>query len=271
MTPFLRTELTAEGRRRVDVVDARATQLVSEFVRHPTFSRLEEVVVMDERRGRQQVLDVLAQRRFLSLAFAPMYDLAIDALERQSDKSVLRTILREEYDSGGSSTHREDLWADLCALGADEAILRQTGPTDVTQQVVSGLLTQLLLRAGEESPLYRIRVLTTIWCAGELLVGAEYKRLWPLLQRLGLEETPAAARIRGTRPSLFYFPHMNHDAPHLSLGEQSRCLERRGHADQVGDCLRDAVVVGPEAAVDCALAALQSSYEFKRSFYEQFL
>ena len=63
--------------------------------------------------------DILLQRRFLSLAFTPAYDLAIDLLTDEEGLEIARVILREEYPrpEGRTRSHREDMKEDLLRLG----------------------------------------------------------------------------------------------------------------------------------------------------------
>src|SRR5688572_14435201 len=78
------------------------TALIQEFVAHRVFQELG-----DEPRDR--IIQMLLQRRFLSIAFTPIYDFAIDGLVDVRHKRVARSILHEEYPIGDRTTHREDL------------------------------------------------------------------------------------------------------------------------------------------------------------------
>src|SRR3569833_3083201 len=94
---------------------------------------------------------ILLQRRFLSLAFTPAYDLAIDLLEDEVGLRLARIILREEYpDSNGhTQSHREDMKDDLLQLGDSD-----------------------------------LRLLTILRFWGEVLVSVEYGRFWRRMEPL---------------------------------------------------------------------------------------
>ncbi len=67
-------------------------------------------------------LEVLLQRRFISLIFPVVYDVGIDALGDDAAIRLVRQIVREEYPdaSGRTPSHREELVHDLVSLGASK-------------------------------------------------------------------------------------------------------------------------------------------------------
>ena len=111
--------------------DAVEDGLLDRFTAHPVFSHIEQI-------GQDAFLEVLLQRRFLSLMFPVMYDIGIDGLTDPTAVKVVREILREEYPdpSGATPSHREDLVADLVTLGATRAQVLASRPTAVTRAVI---------------------------------------------------------------------------------------------------------------------------------------
>src|SRR5687768_6666740 len=86
--------------------------LIEQFRQHPVLVNLDAL-------SDAGFAGVLLQRRFISLAFTPAYDLAIDLLRDDVVVRTARLILREEYpDSRGyTPSHREDMRDDMFALG----------------------------------------------------------------------------------------------------------------------------------------------------------
>ncbi len=175
----------------------------------PLFARADEALaacppLADARRLTDACLaEVLLQRRLVSLAFTPFYDLLIDALESPTARLVCRQILREEYPdpAGNSPSHRELLVADLVALGIDRAILLRARPTGPTLAAIAGSFE--LVAAALDAPWPELSLVATAACYGELLVAAEYRAL-----------TPRVEVALGSEGSAFYGPHLIHDSGH---------------------------------------------------------
>ncbi len=155
---------------------------------------------------------LLLQRRFVSLAFSPFYDLVIDALDGGEARVVCREILREEYpdDGGNTPSHRELLVTDLVELGIDKHRLRVVRPTSSTARAI--LASFELVAAASEEPHPRVAVATTAACYAEALVAAEYEALRPRFERqMPIDKT------------VFYGPHISHDRGHMRrLLEEAR-------------------------------------------------
>ncbi len=245
--------LEQEERRRLEAVAACQSDVSEEFARHPVFEWL------DSGPPAQDVRRLLVQRRFLSLAFTPLYDMAIDATDDLDCKNALRDILREEYSPGAPTTHREDLVEDLKSLGVTEEQIRRAAPSTRTRESLFQLFE--LARQTRDTALHGIQVLSLVWCAGEVLVAEEYQRLWPRLEQLGLSR----------KSSLFYWPHISHDQPMSSIEDRSLTLEPRGHADRIAECLRDALLAGPPGSAETSCEALWASLRAKSCFYDQFV
>ena len=166
--------------------DAAEAQLLARFTAHPVFTGIEQV-------GQDAFLEILLQRRFLSLMFPVMYDVGIDGLMDPTAIKVVREILREEYPdpSGETPSHREDLVADLMTLGATRAQILGARPTVVTQAVIEGSFA-LLAEATQRDTDLELMTIIRFW--GEVLVSVEYGEFWRRME--------GAVRRRGHRLAL---------------------------------------------------------------------
>ena len=115
--------------RGVDVheLDEFEDKLIERFRGHPVLAEV-------QRLGAAEFHNVLLQRRFLSLAFTPAYDLAIDMLNDEQSVRIARAILREEYpgEDGRMPSHREEMKADMLRLGVSRADLVGSRPSPRT-------------------------------------------------------------------------------------------------------------------------------------------
>jgi hypothetical protein len=238
-------------------LDAREHDLVAAFKSHPVLAHF-------ERLNQDRILDILLQRRYVSFAITPLYDLAIDAFEDLELKRCLREILREEYPGNDRPTHREDLMEDLRALGASWERVVSSGVTPATAQCIERLLSALQKR--EERHLYEVRVLSFVRFAGEVLVAEEYRLMWPSLRRLGLRGGDEAGGIR----SKFYKPHMSHDERRVRFSDPRDYMANKSHSDQLTEMLKARLLLGGPEAFTVCLEAMQAAMEVKRGFYEPF-
>jgi hypothetical protein len=228
--------------------DSIEDELLGRFTAHPVLSGIEQI-------GQDAFLEILLQRRFLSLMFPVMYDIGIDGLTDPTAIKVVREILREEYPdpSGETPSHREDLVADLAMLGATREQVLAARPTAVTQAVIEGSFALLAQAAQHDSDL---ELMTIIRFWGEVLVSVEYGEFWRRM------ETQFAAA--GT-VSRFYHPHHHHDGrdPLATAGDDSAT-----HSGRLGACLvRLLAADGGEdrfAATEAGVLAL------RLEFYDQF-
>ena len=154
-----------EVRQHALTADDSEAALLARFTSHRVFADVGGL-------SQDAFLELLLQRRFLSLLFAVVYDIGIDGLEDETAVRLVREILREEYPdaSGSTPSHREDLVCDLLALGATRAQIAASRPTPVTTSVVEETLTLTLDAAAAASDL---RVLTVLRFWGEVLVSVE--------------------------------------------------------------------------------------------------
>ncbi|MFI6709152.1 hypothetical protein ACIBF7_22130 [Nonomuraea sp. NPDC050478] len=233
-------------------LDAFEDDLVARFERHPVLAGAALL-------SADGFAAVLLQRRFLSLAFTPAYDLAIDLLEDESSRRIARVILREEYPGGDGRvpSHREDMKADMLRLGVSRKALVETAPTAVTVEATTAIF-RLIAEAGR-GPDADLRLVTILRFWGEILVAAEYGRLWPRMAQ--------ALTGDGVNRSRFYHPHLVHDAKAHPLGAES--LPSATHSDQLGARLAE-LVTGEESAAGFRETE-QRVLRIKTDFYDQFL
>jgi len=235
--------------QRVLSADASEAALLERFEAHPVLAGVEQL-------SDEDLLAVLLQRRFLSLLFAAIYDIGIDGLGDERAITLVREILREEYPdpSGATPSHREDLVADLLALGATRAQILGSRPTTVTASVVERTLALMLDAAAAPGD---VAVLTMLRFWGEVLVSVEYGAFWRRMDRC-FDASGAASR--------FYHPHHHHDgAEPLALASPASAT----HSGRLGACL-----AGLLDGDDDALAQFErlehELLELRRAFYDQF-
>jgi len=201
------------------------------------------------------LLRVLLQRRFVSLLFAPVYDIGIDGLRDSTALRLAREILREEYPdhSGGTPSHREELVSDLISLGATRQQVVAARPSAETTATIAETLTLALDLAAEPGD---VAVLTLLRLWGEVLVAVEYGRLWSRMEPR-FAQTGVASR--------FYRPHYDHDG-HEPLADAT--ADSRTHSGRLGWCLAQALA--DDAAVARFEQVGQRVLNIRLRFYGQF-
>ncbi len=228
--------------------DAAEDELLERFTAHPLFTQIERLT-------QPAFLEVLLQRRFLSLLFPVMYDIGIDGLTDPAAITLVREILREEYPdpSGATPSHREDLVADLLALGATREQILGARPSAATAEVVQDTLALMLEAAdsGED-----VDVLTVLRFWGEVLVSVEYAEFW---RRMAPQF--AAARTR----SCFYRPHHHHDGRD-PLGSATDAATT--HSGRLGACL--VRLLADDGSEERFVAIEQRVLALRLDFYDQF-
>lgn len=224
--------------------------LIEQFRDHPVLRGLADLAEPD-------LHTVLLQRRFLSLAFTPAYDLAIDLLTDEQSTQIARVILREEYpdDStpGATPSHREDMMTDILRLGVDRAELVRSRRSPVTAATVDATM-ELIATAGESAHA-DVELLTILRFWGEVLVSVEYGELW---RRIG--------PVLGEE-SVFYYPHHVHDGKSRPLAAASALSLT--HSDQMG--LRLTQLMTDAESQQRFRAIEQAVIDIKTTFYDQFL
>ncbi|GAA3647300.1 hypothetical protein GCM10022224_007670 [Nonomuraea antimicrobica] len=225
--------------------------LIEAFKRHPVLAGVPRLPDAD-------FAALLLQRRFLSLAFTPAYDLAIDLLTDESGLRIARTILREEYPGshGRTRSHREDMKEDLLRLGVPRQALVNTRPTPATTAAITGTL-DLIAEAGRAEHA-DLRLLTILRFWGEILVSVEYERFWPRMEPLLTRD--------GKNHSCFYYPHLIHDAKAHPLATTSRLSA--SHSDRLG--VRLSELLARDGDTEGFRAVERRAYLLRVDFYDQF-
>ncbi|CAM5484557.1 hypothetical protein SAVIM338S_03342 [Streptomyces avidinii] len=233
-------------------LDEFEDSLIKRFEEHPVLAGITRLPAED-------FAEVLLQRRFVSLAFTPSYDLAIDLLGDEEGLRIARIILREEYpdELGHTPSHREDMTRDLYRLGISREALVASRPTAATLRAITGTLGLIADAGGHEDADLRLLTVLRFW--GEVLVSAEYGRLW---ERMG----PVFTREGGNR-SRFYHPHHVHDAKTHSLATVS--LLSGTHSDRLAT--RVAELLGREETTARFKEMEERTLLLKTDFYDQFL
>lgn len=249
--------LAARLREVADLDD----QLIQDFVHHPVLARLGAM-------PRAYILDILLQRRFISFAFTPMYELALDVLTDAKAQAALRELLRAEYADSDGSTHREKLMMDLAALGATRSLVLRSRVSGATLDTIRDLLAMMMPeRPDEHDELDQLTILSALRLAGEVLVAAEYTAFWPHLERLGL----SAEKRPGSSLSAFYYPHLVHDSRAHRLDSDPRPGIAHGHADVLSEHLREMLLRSSNDGLASCMQAMQRAQRIKKAFYDQWL
>lgn len=227
-------------------------ELIDRFRRHPVVAGMATLAEPDFH-------SVLLQRRFLSLAFTPAYDLAIDLLRDDDIVRTARVILREEYpdNRGYTPSHREDMRDDILALGVPRDVLVSTPPTAQTLETITATF-HLIATAGTHEHA-DLRLLTALRFWGEVLVSVEYGQLWPRMS--------ARLIVDGDNRSRFYYPHHIHDAKAQPLTATSPLAAT--HSDRLG--IRLATLLADERVWPSFLQVEEDIVRLKCAFYDQFL
>jgi len=181
----------------MEKIDKEEDRLINKFESHSVFHRIESI-------SQDKFIEILCQRRFLSLILTVVYDIAIDALSDEKSIQVARQILREEYPDmdGNKPSHREDLIADLIALGTTKRKIIETRPTPETQNTIQETFDVIYTYIYDEK-FCDIKILSMLRFWGEILVSVEYGQFW---KRIKKQLAPI-----GDNKSRFYYPHYNHD------------------------------------------------------------
>lgn len=232
-------------------LDAFEDDLIERFRRHPVLANAANL-------SDAELSAVLLQRRFVSLAFTPAYDLAIDLLRDNTIVRAARVILREEYpdNRGNTPSHREDMKSDILALGVSWEEFVATQPTEQTLDTINA--TMRLIGAAGAHEHADLRLLTTLRFWGEVLVSIEYEQLWPRMANLLV--------VNGENRSRFYYPHFIHDGKVQPIAAASPLAAT--HSDRLG--VRLAELLAHEPHRSSFMEAETEIFRLKSAFYDQF-
>jgi hypothetical protein len=242
-------------------------ELIDRFKTIPLFRALPDM-------PDQEFLDLLLQRRFISLMHTEIYDLAIDGLLGESAIRKARRILRQAYpgSDGTLPSHQELLRHGLELIGVSRDHLDRAARWPVTSKYAERV--RRMLRKSDADAIsprgtidHQIRLLTILRFWGEALVSVEHGLFWPRLSDLGLSATRGEPNC-----SRFYYPHLSQDAVQYGFSSPSLHLSET-HADLLGSelefLLRHQGPVDPTAVGGCARIE-ETIIEDRIFFYSQF-
>ncbi|WP_157245090.1 hypothetical protein [Nonomuraea typhae] len=232
-------------------LDAWEDGLILRLKEHPVLKLVPSL-------GEEEFTGLLLQRRFVSLAFTPAYDLAIDLLTDEAAKQAARVILREEYPDGTGRTpsHREDMKEDLLALGVSRGRLVTTRPTPATAEAITATM-ELIADCGA-APDSDLRLVTMLRLWGEILVSVEYGAFWPRMKPVFVRD--------GRNHSRFYHPHYVHDEKTTPLSQVS--LLSTTHSDRLAVRLAD--LLARDGGAASFREVEERALAVKLGFYAQF-
>ncbi|MDJ0617045.1 MAG: hypothetical protein QNJ63_09915 [Calothrix sp. MO_192.B10] len=232
-------------------LDKIEDELILKFKSHRVLKNIESI-------SQSEFLEILIQRRFLSLILTTVYDIAIDSLTDLESIKIARQILREEYPdcNGNTPSHREDLAYDLMLLGATKLDIVKSRPSDATNQTIKKTLA--LVCGFESSELCDVKILTMLRFWGEVLVSVEYGEFWRRMSKY--------FSVHGDKRSRFYYPHFCHDSRE-TMAEAS--LASATHSGRLGARLRE--MLTSEAAKKSFIDMERKILDIKLKFYDQFI
>lgn len=239
-------------------LNAHERQCIVNLQEHPIFAHTAEANWDD-------LLALLLQRRYLSLAIVNVYEFVIDALENEAIKATVRLILHEEYPRNSRGTplpsHRELLFRDLIHLGASREQILSTAESAVTLQV--RLESFAALESCLASPHSDLALISFLRFWAEVLVAVEYACLWPRLS----ERLTQGFAAEGNR-SEFYFYHMIHDRRQTDIGAE-QLLGGLTHSQELARHIATRIV--SDATLKTAIELVEFAWHLKDLFYRQFL
>jgi hypothetical protein len=214
---------------------------------------------------------ILLQRHWLSHAFTPIYDIALNSLTTKADfaKPIIRKIIREEYPGGvRTPSHREDLITDLIQIGIKHSEIKKTVATEETLEVIKEAF-ELVLSFSNNENFSDIMLLAFLRYWGEVLTALEYESFWPRIKKL----------LNG-KDSVFYFFHITHDKETDELDTIAKThIKGFTHSDYLGRRLVKMMNINQSKykgihnneAIDSAIQAITLSTQNKIKFYKQFI
>jgi hypothetical protein len=239
-------------------LNAHERQCIVNLQEHPIFAHIAGSSWDD-------LLALLLQRRYLSLAIVNVYEFVIDALENEASKATVRLILHEEYPRNSRGlpllSHRELLFRDLLHLGASREQILSTAESAVTLQV--RLESFAALQSCLARPHSDLALISFLRFWAEVLVAVEYACLWPRLSER-LNQGFAAEGIR----SEFYFYHMIHDRRQTDIGAE-QLLGGLTHSQELARHIATNIV--NDTTLQIAIEQVERAWQLKDLFYRQFL
>jgi hypothetical protein len=231
--------------------------LIEKFEAHPFFKSLHLL-------SWENFLNVLIQRRFLSLSIINVYEFVIDALLNEDFKKTVRSILNEEFPRNSKGvplpTHREMLFRDLLNLGATREMILKTPESVVTHNLrlkSYQVLAQCLSKDHSE-----LCLLSFLRFWAEVLVSTEYSIFWERIS----EKLCRGAESGRTRSEFYYF-HMVHDRRQSDINEEP-FFGGLTHSQELA--LHIGHLVGTKNALRESVQMAEEATALKIYFYDQF-
>lgn len=232
-------------------------KLIDQFKSCPILTQIDTIAWED-------FLEILIQRRFLSLSIVNIYEFVIDALTAPQIKQTVRGILNEEFPRNTKGiplpSHRELLFQDLLNLGATPERILTTPETEITQTIRAESYQFLVNCLGQHH--CQIGLVTFLRFWAEVLVSVEYTCFWPRIS----EHLSHGQSLQKPRSEFYYF-HMIHDSRQSDIG-QERILGGRTHSQELAIHLQQFIT--SEAALEYCIQAEHYAYQLKYQFYDQF-
>lgn len=242
----------------IETINSFEVSLIEKFRSHPLFTQIDAIAW-------HEVLEILIQRRFLSLSIVNIYEFAIDALTDPEIKKTVRGILNEEFPRNTKGiplpSHRELLFQDLLNLGATSEMILTTIENPVTNMVRDESYKRMVGCLGEKYSQVGIIAFLRFWA--EVLVSVEYSCLWQRISER-LSNGQSNHKIR----SEFYYFHMIHDSRNSDIGKES-FLGGLTHSQELAIHLQK--LISSEEALLYCINIEESAYQLKYQFYEQFI
>jgi hypothetical protein len=249
-----------QTKHMLETINIFEISLIEKFKSHPLFTQIDSIDWPD-------LLEILIQRRFLSLSIVNIYEFVIDALVDPQIKQTVRGILNEEYPRNTKGipllSHRELLFQDLLNLGANPEMILATPETAVTHMLREQSYQLLVGCLQEKYGQVGLIVFLRFWA--EVLVSIEYSCLWPKISER-LSHGQSSHKIR----SEFYYFHMIHDSRNSDIGKEG-LLGGLTHAQELAIHLQRLISSESEEALLYCMSLEESIYQLKYQFYSQFI
>ncbi|MBE9040955.1 hypothetical protein IQ235_09200 [Oscillatoriales cyanobacterium LEGE 11467] len=242
----------------LEKINSFESSLIEKFSSHPLFVKIDEM-------SWQKLLEILIQRRFLSLSIVNIYEFVIDALTDESIKKTVRGILNEEFPRNMKGvplpSHRELLFQDLLNLGATRKMILTTPEMAVTQKVRDESYQVMVDCLGGEHCQVGLVAFLRFWA--EVLVSVEYSCLWSRIsERLSNQQSDGKVR------SEFYYFHMIHDSRKSDIGKES-FLGGLTHSQELATHLQR--LMSSEEALLYCMNLEEYAYQLKYQFYDRLI
>jgi hypothetical protein len=232
--------------------------LIAHFLEHPVLLNIAKLKWSD-------FLEILIQRRFLSLSIVNVYEFVIDALDDWDMKNTVRSILSEEFPRNSTGkplmSHRELLFQDLLVLGATRDQILRTTESEITRSVRTNSLRELL--GCLEIKHMQLGVLSFLRFWGEVLVSEEYTIFWNRLS----ERLSSVATEPNRFKSQFYYHHMIHDRRRYNLGDEYY-VGGLTHSEELACHISN--LVNDEESLSVVMRLEEKATILKHQFYDQF-